>query len=124
MLYWESHLLSLKPQNSSRSRKLLLLCVAEAMQVLLKRTTIVIAEAQRSGGIAKNSMLAKSISLYCLQGLEVMHSCGLAHLDLHSHSAQVRMLVDGSQLHLTITDLGSVRQESICKLLTQSLPLA
>ena len=52
-----------------------------------------------------------------LQGLEVMHSCGLAHLDLKLNNVRVRTTTDGSQLHLTIIDLGSAQEKPVGELL-------
>ena len=45
-----------------------------------------------------------------------MHDCGLAHLDLKLDNIKVRMCQDGSDLHLTILDLGSAQPHSIRKL--------
>ena len=45
-----------------------------------------------------------------------MHACGLAHLDLKLDNVKVRMAKDGSDLHLTILDLGSAQPNSIRKL--------
>ena len=44
-----------------------------------------------------------------MQALEVVHSCGLAHLDLKCNNARVNMDVAGQSLHLTLIDFGSAR---------------
>ena len=56
--------------------------------------------------------------MWWLQGLEVMHSCGLAHLDLKLNNLRVRTSANGSKLHLTIIDLGSAQEKDIGELLT------
>ena len=42
-----------------------------------------------------------------LQGVAVVHECGLVHGDLHLGNCMVTMRNDGSDLHLATVDLGS-----------------
>ena len=50
-----------------------------------------------------------------VQGLHVLHSCQLIHLDLKLDNVRVSMDADGSCLHLTILDLGSARANGVSK---------
>lgn len=42
-----------------------------------------------------------------MQGLDVIHGCGLVHGDIKPNNFRVSMKPDGSQVHLVITDLGN-----------------
>ncbi|KAL0036405.1 hypothetical protein WJX77_006443 [Trebouxia sp. C0004] len=42
-----------------------------------------------------------------MQGLDVIHGCGLVHGDIKPNNFRVAMQPDGSQVHLVITDLGT-----------------
>lgn len=51
-----------------------------------------------------------------MQALEVVHSCGLAHLDLKGNNAMVQMDEAGEDLHLTVIDFGAARPYGTSKL--------
>ncbi len=42
-----------------------------------------------------------------MQGLHVIHGCGLVHGDIKPNNFRVAMKPNGSQVHLIITDLGN-----------------
>lgn len=42
-----------------------------------------------------------------MQGLDVIHGCGLVHGDIKPNNFRTNMRPDGSQVHLVITDLGN-----------------
>ena len=55
--------------------------------------------------------------IHVLQGLEMVHSCNLVHLNLKSSKVRVSMLPDGSRIRAVIADFGSCVPRHTCRLL-------
>lgn len=52
-------------------------------------------------------VLSQAVTTAAMQGLNVIHGCGLVHGDIKTNNFQVNMKPDGSRVHLVITDLGN-----------------
>ena len=60
-------------------------------------------------------IISHSIFIVTMQGVDVLHGCGLLHLDMKADNANGCMQPDGSHLELAILDLGSARPTGCCK---------
>jgi serine/threonine protein kinase len=52
-------------------------------------------------------VLSQAVTTAAMQGLDVIHGCGLVHGDIKPNNFRLAMKPDGSQVHLVITDLGN-----------------
>ena len=50
-----------------------------------------------------------------MQAVGVLHSIGIIHADMKNENIRVNMLRDGSQLDLTLLDLGCCAKEGMSK---------